>query len=91
MSITIKIPSLWQPIVGAHHVEVQADNVAEALGALVVCCPKLQSRLYDEKGDLRDILHLFVNSEHIRFHGGLAAPLRDGDEVYIVPMISGGC
>ncbi len=87
---TSKIPALWQPIVGAHHVEVQADNVAEALHALVACCPKLHSQLYDEKGNVRDVLHFFVNQEHIRFHGGLDAPLQDGDEVYIVPMISGG-
>ncbi len=90
MSILIKIPALWQPIVGAHHVEVQADDVAEALQALVARCPQLHFQLYDEKGDVRDALHFFVNQEHIRFHGGFAAPLQDGDEVYIVPMISGG-
>jgi MoaD family protein len=88
--ITIKIPALWQPIVGAHFVEAQADDVAEALRMLMARCPKLQSQLYDEKGEVRDVLHFFVNNEHIRFHGGLAAPLHDGDEVYIVPMISGG-
>jgi MoaD family protein len=90
MSVTIKIPALWQPIVGAHLVEMQANDVAEALKTLVARCPKLQSQLYDEKGDVRDVLHFFVNNEHIRFHGGLEAPLHDGDEVYIVPMISGG-
>jgi molybdopterin synthase sulfur carrier subunit len=88
--INIKIPALWQPIVGAHHVEVHAGDIAEALEALVVRCPRLQSQLYDEKGEVRDALHFFINQEHIRFHGGLAAPLHDGDEVYIVPMISGG-
>ena len=90
MSITIKIPALWQPIIGAHHVEVQAGDVAEALQALVARCPQLHSQLYDEKGGVRDVLHFFVNQEHIRFHGGLDAPLQDGDEVYIVPIFSGG-
>ena len=90
MSVTIRIPALWQPIVGAHLVEAQAGDVSEALQALVARCPKLQSQLYDEKGNVRDVLHVFVNNEHIRFYGGLAAPLHDGDEVYIVPMISGG-
>jgi molybdopterin converting factor small subunit len=27
---------------------------------------------------------------HIRFRGGLSASLRDGDTVYIVPLVSGG-
>ncbi len=75
---------------GASRVELRADRVCDALDILVQQFPQLRSQLFDEKGDVHEILNLFVNSEHIRFHGGLAAPLRDGDEVYIVPMITGG-
>ena len=31
-----------------------------------------------------------MNQEQVRFQGGLSVPLRDDDEIYIVPMISGG-
>jgi molybdopterin converting factor small subunit len=32
----------------------------------------------------------YLNDEDIRFHGGFQAPLRDGDEVIVVPTVAGG-
>ncbi len=72
------------------HVTMQADTLAEALQQLVACYPRLQAQLFNDQKEVNDTLHLFINDEAIRFRGGLTAPLRDGDEIYIVPMISGG-
>ncbi len=88
--ITIKIPALWKPITRVSHVEVQARTVADALQELSKRYPHLGSQLFTEQKEVNDAIHLFVNNEHIRFHGGLDAPLQDGDEVYIVPIFSGG-
>ena len=33
---------------------------------------------------------VFLNGKHIRQTGGLASPLSDGDEIRIMPPISGG-
>lgn len=91
MTITIKIPSVWRPLIsGASHVEVQADTVSGALNGLIKRFPQLNSQLFNDKQEVNETLNLFVNQEHIRFRGGLAAPLQDGDEIYIVPMITGG-
>ncbi len=90
MSVTIKIPALWKPIIHAGQVEVQACTVADALQELIVRYPQLGSQLFTEQKEVNNAIHLFVNNEHIRFHGGLDAPLQDGDEVYIVPIFSGG-
>ena len=88
--VTIKIPALWRPITQASHVDVSARTVAEALHQLIACYPHLGAQLFNTHQEVNEAIHLFVNSEDVRFRGGLAAPLRDGDEVYIVPMISGG-
>lgn len=88
--VTIRIPGLWRSIVGAAAIEVEAGSVAAALRALVVQCPALNAKLFDAQGQPNPGLHLFVNQEAIRFRGGLAAGLNDGDEIYIVPMLSGG-
>lgn len=90
LAITMRIPALWRPVVGANHVELEADNLSAALHALVGQFPLLGDQLFDERGEVREAINLFVNDEHVRYRGGLSAPLRDGDEVYIVPMISGG-
>lgn len=52
--------------------------------------PGIKSRLCDEQGQLRRFLNFYVNEEDIRFLEGANTPLKDGDEVSIVPAIAGG-
>jgi sulfur-carrier protein len=88
--VTIKIPALWRPITHESQVTVPACTVIDAVHELATCFPKLNSQLFNDQKEVNDAIHLFVNGEAIRFRGGLSAPLQDGDEIYIVPMISGG-
>jgi molybdopterin converting factor small subunit len=75
---------------GASQVEVTADSVWTALTALTRQHPQLRPQLFNDRQEVNEALNVFVNDEHVRFRGGLASPLHDGDEVYIVPMIAGG-
>ena len=43
-----------------------------------------------EGGEVRPFLNVFVNGDDIRFAQGLQTPVRDGDEVSIIPSIAGG-
>jgi molybdopterin converting factor small subunit len=52
--------------------------------------PKIYGSWCDGDGQLRSSLPVFVNGEHIRYKDGMETELRDGDEVYIVPLIAGG-
>ncbi len=90
ITITIKIPSLWKPITRTGHVTVEASTVVQALHELVSCYPQLNAQLFNDRQEVNNTIHLFVNDEAIRFRGGLTAPLQDGDEIYIVSTISGG-
>ena len=91
MTVTIKIPAVWKPFVGGtSHVHCNATTVCDALCELIKQFPQLTSQLFNDKQEVNETLILFVNQEHIRFRGGLSAPLSDGDEIYIVPMITGG-
>jgi molybdopterin synthase sulfur carrier subunit len=44
----------------------------------------------DELGSLRRHVNVYVNGESIRYLSGLATPLNEGDEMWILPAISGG-
>lgn len=89
--VTIKIPTLWrsacqnEPVV-----QVLPGNLSQALQAAVELYPLLGQYLFTPQGELHPALNLFVNREHIRYQGGLQVDLRDGDEIYIIPMITGG-
>ena len=91
MTITIKVPALWRPLSGGgSRISLQANTVAEALGELIKQYPQLDSQLFNERREVNQALNLFVNREHIRYRGGMTAPLQDGDEVYIVQVFTGG-
>ncbi len=65
-------------------------TVAAALGALWAACPTLRDPVMTEQGQVRPHVNVFVGSESIRFTGGLATPLGDKAEIWILPAVSGG-
>jgi molybdopterin converting factor small subunit len=44
----------------------------------------------DGLGRLRESLPVFVNGEHIRYRQGMQTVLKEGDEIYVIPLIAGG-
>jgi molybdopterin synthase sulfur carrier subunit len=52
--------------------------------------PEIFQRWCDAEGHLRETLNVFINGEHIRYRNGLESMLEEGDEIYIVPLITGG-
>ena len=71
-------------------VEVNARNVGEAITELQLRFPGIQERLVDEKGEVRRFVNVYVNEEDIRFLKNRETPLKDGDQVSIIPAIAGG-
>jgi molybdopterin synthase sulfur carrier subunit len=65
-------------------------RLADLLASFRERRPDLFETWCDEDGRLRETLPAFVNGEHIRFREGLQTELKDGDEVYIIPLIAGG-
>jgi molybdopterin converting factor small subunit len=49
----------------------------------------LRERLVDAAG-LRRFVNVYLNDEDVRFLGGLAAPVTDGDTVTVLPAVAGG-
>ena len=52
--------------------------------------PEIFQRWYDADRHLRETLNVFINGKHIRYRSGLESVLEEGDEIYIVPLITGG-
>ena len=71
-------------------VEVDAKTVAEAITQLQARFPGIQERLVDENGEVRRFVNVYVNEEDIRFLKNQNTPLKDGDEISIIPAIAGG-
>lgn len=65
-------------------------TVGDALLGLAASHPETRAGWADESGRPRESLQLFVNGENVRYRGGLACPLAEGDEIYVIPLIAGG-
>lgn len=72
-------------------VSVDAKTVGDALEALEKKHGGIKARICDEKGNVRRFVNVYVNDEDIRFLQALGTPLKDGDQISIVPAIAGGC
>src|ERR1017187_6861265 len=71
-------------------VEVNAATIGEAIVELQTRFPGIQERLVDDKGEVRRFVNVYVNEEDIRFLKNRETPLKDGDEISIIPAIAGG-
>lgn len=91
MSVRIRIPTPLQKLT-ANQSEVTAKgaSVKDILSDLERQYPGLKQRLYDENGALRRFINFYVNNEDIRFLKGETTPIKEGDELSIVPAIAGG-
>lgn len=91
MAVKVLIPTPLQQLTqNKATVECEGGNINELLESLEKSCPGIKARICDDQGQLRRFVNFYVNSEDIRFLDGTQTPLRDGDEVSIIPAIAGG-
>jgi molybdopterin converting factor small subunit len=91
MSVTVYVPSLLRAYCnGASRLTVSSSTVRQALAELERTYPALYRGVCDETDAVRRHVNLFVNSSHIRDLQGLETALVPGDELTILPSVSGG-
>jgi ferredoxin-nitrite reductase len=87
----VRIPGMFLPFTdGADRVEVEAKTVREALEALRSRYPRLAEQILTPEGQVHPSVNLFVGEEDIRGLQGLETPLAPGQELTILPALSGG-
>ena len=89
--ISISIPPTLRRFCGDQStVDVSPGTVATAVGELHDRFNGIRDRLLDSGGSIRGSVLIFVNQEDIRFLQGQETPLKEGDEVSIIPAFAGG-
>jgi len=91
MAVTVRIPTQLRELSGgAAELALDGGTVSEVLKQLEASHPGFAERLYDEQGQLRRFVNVFVDDEDIRFLQGLDTATADGTTVSIVPAVAGG-
>jgi molybdopterin synthase sulfur carrier subunit len=90
MAIKVQIPTpMRQHTEGQAVVEVSGTTVQTVLTDLGQKFPGLTARLF-ENGQVRRFVNLYLNEEDIRYLDNLSTPVKDGDELAIIPAVAGG-
>jgi len=76
---------------GQSDVTVSGSNISEALADLTTQYPTIKPHLFNEGGDLRPFVNLFVGENNIKDLQGVNTPIKDGEKLMLIPSIAGGC
>lgn len=88
---TVYIPTpLRRLTANQSKIEIAAENVGAALSSLDASYPGIGDRLFDETGQVKRFINIFVNDDEIRTLRGLDTPIKVGDKISIVPAMAGG-
>src|SRR5687768_14256034 len=72
---------------GDEFVQVSAENVGAAIAELWSRFPDIREQMIDGNGVLRRFVNIFVNKEDIRFLENYETPLKDGDQISVIPAM----
>jgi molybdopterin converting factor small subunit len=82
----VLLPSLLATEAGGQNrFELDAATVGDALRELPIA-----NLIFDEHGQLRGLVNVYVDGVDVRERGGLTAPLSDSNEIRLVGAIAGG-
>lgn len=91
MEIRVRIPTPLKKLAGEQDVILaNGSTVGEVIRWLTETYPGLKERLRDDQGEVRRFINIYVNDEDIRFIQNLETPLKNGDQISIIPAIAGG-
>ena len=87
----IRIPTPLRKLTNNEEVVTSAGTTVGAiLDDLNKSYPGLGERICDEQGAIRRFVNIFLNDEDVRFLQEKETPVKESDEISIVPAIAGG-
>jgi len=91
MAVNVRIPTPLRKLTkDKDMVQAAGATIQDIIESLEQQYPGLKERLCDERGELRRFVNVYLNDEDIRFAQGKSTPVKDGDEISVIPAIAGG-
>ena len=91
MSVMVYIPTPFRRLAGNQtYVKAEGKTVGEVLDALGKSYPSLKHMIYNEADEIPGHVNIYINSQEIHSLQGKNTPVKDGDEMAVIPAIAGG-
>ena len=75
---------------GQAEITVNGTSISEALTDLTNQYPTIKPHLFNDGGELRPFVNLFVGEHNIKDLQGVNTPVKDGEKIMLIPSIAGG-
>lgn len=75
---------------GQSNITVTGANISETLTDLTKQYPTIKPHLFNEGGDLRPFVNLFIGENNIKDLQGVNTPVSENDKLVLIPSIAGG-
>jgi molybdopterin converting factor small subunit len=90
MSVNIHIHTTHRPFTnGLEVVSVEGSTVGECLNQLIKQFPGMEKALFAKKDKLLNNVEIYLNHSSA-YPNELVKPVKDGDEIHLVIMLTGG-
>lgn len=91
MTVTVYIPTPFRKLAGNQtHVRAEGGTVGEVLDSVGEQFPALRHMIYNESGEIPGHINIYVNNTEVHTLQGKSTPVKDGDEMAVIPAIAGG-
>jgi sulfur-carrier protein len=92
VAVVVRLPTVLREFAGgAERVSVTgAATVGAVFAALEARHPALRRRITDDQGGLRRHVNVYLGDDNVRDLSDLSTPVADGDELLVLPSVSGG-
>ncbi|MDG1989973.1 MAG: MoaD family protein [Dehalococcoidia bacterium] len=91
MTVNVYIPTPFVKFTnGESSILIDQKNVGLVLKELTSEYGQLGQLIFDNEGALPEHINIYVNNQEINSLDGLETILEDGDQVAIIPAVSGG-
>jgi len=88
---TLRIPTpLRTYTAGQSEIQVKGSTVGEVMNDLITQHPALKPHLYNDSGDLRPFVNLFLEQDNVKDLQGMRTLLKEDDRLLLIPSIAGG-
>jgi sulfur-carrier protein len=89
--VVVRLPTVLRPhAAGRATVEMQGSTIGDVLQSLQSEFPGLSGQVLAQDGQLHKFVNVYVNDDDVRYLSFLDTPVKDGDEVSILPAVAGG-
>jgi sulfur-carrier protein len=91
MAVEVRLPTVLRAQAGGQSVvAVDGSTIGDVLRRLVDEYPGMAGQLLSDDGSLHRFVNVYVNDDDVRYLTSLDTPVKDGDEVSLLPAVAGG-